>query len=65
MLSSPAPFLRIEGVSKTFGTFQAVRDVSLTIEKGEIFALLGGSGCGCWRGSKPPAQAASSSMGKT
>lgn len=40
------PFLKIEGVSKTFGTFQAVRDVSLTIRKGEIFALLGGSGCG-------------------
>jgi putrescine transport system ATP-binding protein len=42
----PDPFVRIEGVSKMFGTFQAVRDVSLTIEKGEIFALLGGSGCG-------------------
>lgn len=40
------PFLRIEGVSKSFGTFQAVRDVTLTVEKGEIFALLGGSGCG-------------------
>ena len=40
------PFLRIEGVSKSFGTFQAVRDVNLTVGKGEIFALLGGSGCG-------------------
>ena len=40
------PFLRIEGVSKTFGTFQAVRDVTLTVGKGEIFSLLGGSGCG-------------------
>lgn len=46
MTAAAAPFLRIEGVSKTFGTFQAVRDVSLTITKGEIFALLGGSGCG-------------------
>ena len=41
-----APFIRIECVSKSFGTFQAVRDVSLTIAKGEIFSLLGGSGCG-------------------
>lgn len=41
-----APFIRIEGVSKSFGTFQAVRDVNLTIAKGEIFSLLGGSGCG-------------------
>jgi len=39
-------FLRIEGVSKTFGTFQAVRDVTLSVAQGEIFALLGGSGCG-------------------
>lgn len=40
------PFLRIEGVSKRFGSFEAVSDVTLTIEQGEIFALLGGSGCG-------------------
>ena len=40
------PLIRIDNVSKSFGTFQAVKDVSLTIEKGEIFALLGGSGCG-------------------
>ena len=43
---SPDPLIRIENVSKSFGTFQAVKDVSLTIQKGEIFALLGGSGCG-------------------
>ena len=46
MAEAPAPFIRIEGVSKSFGSFQAVRDVSLTVEKGEIFGLLGGSGCG-------------------
>jgi putrescine transport system ATP-binding protein len=40
------PFLRIVDVSKRFGTFEAVRDVSLTVDKGEIFGLLGGSGCG-------------------
>jgi len=38
--------VRIEGVSKSFGSFQAVKNVSLEIEKGEIFSLLGGSGCG-------------------
>jgi putrescine transport system ATP-binding protein len=46
MANMAAPFLTIERVSKTFGSFQAVKDVSLTIQKGEIFALLGGSGCG-------------------
>ncbi|MGL4235836.1 ATP-binding cassette domain-containing protein, partial [Tabrizicola sp.] len=40
------PFLRIEGVSKSFGHFEAVKDVTLTVGKGEIFSLLGGSGCG-------------------
>ena len=43
---APVPLICIENVSKRFGTFQAVKDVSLTIQKGEIFALLGGSGCG-------------------
>jgi len=38
--------VRIDGVSKSFGSFQAVKNVSLEIEKGEIFSLLGGSGCG-------------------
>lgn len=41
-----APFIRIEGVTKKFGEFIAVDNVSLDIEKGEFFALLGGSGCG-------------------
>ncbi|WP_284164885.1 ABC transporter ATP-binding protein [Frigidibacter sp. SD6-1] len=44
--ADPAPFIRIDGVSKYFGTFRAVENVSLEIRKGEIFALLGGSGCG-------------------
>jgi putrescine transport system ATP-binding protein len=39
--------LRVEGVSKIYdGTVKAVDDVSLTVNKGEIFGLLGGSGCG-------------------
>jgi putrescine transport system ATP-binding protein len=40
------PFIRIEGVTKRFGEFTAVDDVSLGIYRGELFALLGGSGCG-------------------
>jgi putrescine transport system ATP-binding protein len=40
------PFIRIEGVSKKFNEFLAVDNVSLDIRKGELFALLGGSGCG-------------------
>jgi len=40
------PMVRIEQVTKTFGDFVAVDDVSIDIVKGELFALLGGSGCG-------------------
>jgi putrescine transport system ATP-binding protein len=40
------PFISVEGVTKRFGDFPAVSNVSLAIAKGELFALLGGSGCG-------------------
>ncbi len=39
-------FLRIRGVVKVFGDYRAVDDVSIDIAQGEIFALLGSSGCG-------------------
>ncbi|HUC70778.1 MAG TPA: ABC transporter ATP-binding protein [Stellaceae bacterium] len=38
--------LEIAGVSKRFGTTAAVDNVSLDLERGELFALLGPSGCG-------------------
>jgi putrescine transport system ATP-binding protein len=40
------PYVRIEGVTKKFGDFVAVDDVSLDVHRGEIFCLLGGSGSG-------------------
>jgi putrescine transport system ATP-binding protein len=40
------PQIVIEGVSKTFGGFSAVDNVNLRIFKGEMFALVGASGCG-------------------
>jgi len=40
------PYVEIERVTKSFGDFKAVDDVSLNIYKGEIFCLLGASGCG-------------------
>ncbi|MBO0661566.1 ABC transporter ATP-binding protein [Jiella sp. MQZ9-1] len=40
------PFIRFEAITKRFGQFNAVDDLSLSIFKGEFFALLGASGCG-------------------
>jgi putrescine transport system ATP-binding protein len=44
--SQAKPQIVIEGVSKSFGSFTAVDDINLRIYKGEMFALVGGSGCG-------------------
>ncbi len=40
------PIIRLRGVSKRFGTVQAVDAVSLDVRRGEFFALVGPSGCG-------------------
>ncbi|MBQ0934710.1 ABC transporter ATP-binding protein [Ideonella paludis] len=44
--TADSAFLRIVDVVKDFGGYKAVNNVNLDIAKGEIFALLGSSGCG-------------------
>jgi putrescine transport system ATP-binding protein len=44
--ADPAAYVRIASLTKRFGEFVAVDDVSLDIRRGEIFCLLGGSGSG-------------------
>ena len=39
-------FVRIDRLTKRFDDVAAVDNVSIDIAKGEIFALLGSSGCG-------------------
>jgi putrescine transport system ATP-binding protein len=41
-----AAYVRVENVTKRFGDIVAVDAVTLDIRRGEIFCLLGGSGCG-------------------
>ena len=41
-----APFIRLTELTKRFDEVVAVDNLSLDIEKGELFCLLGASGCG-------------------
>ena len=38
--------LTITNLRKSFGSFEALRDISIAVEDGEFICLLGGSGCG-------------------
>jgi len=44
--ASREPYLRIRGLTKKFGDFAALKDVSLDVYEGEFFCFLGPSGCG-------------------
>lgn len=47
---NPSPNIEIDSVAVSFktpkGIYTAVRDISLTVKKGEIISLIGHSGCG-------------------
>lgn len=40
------PILRVQHLQKSFGNFRAVKDVSFTVNKGDIFGFLGPNGAG-------------------
>jgi len=43
---SDAPLLQLRGVMKSFGSVQALSDVDLEVNKGEVMALVGDNGAG-------------------
>lgn len=45
-MSGSAPYLRLQGVSKSFGSFTALQDIALDVYEGEFVCFLGPSGCG-------------------
>ena len=40
------PYIQLENISKSFGDMYAVKNLNLSIYRGELFSLLGASGCG-------------------
>jgi ABC-2 type transport system ATP-binding protein len=40
------PIIEVKGLQKNFGAFSAVKDVSFTVNKGDVFGFLGPNGAG-------------------
>ena len=43
---SPRPLIEVSHIHTRFGAAVVHDDVSLTVNKGEVFAIAGGNGCG-------------------
>ncbi|HMO65549.1 MAG TPA: ATP-binding cassette domain-containing protein [Verrucomicrobiota bacterium] len=41
-----APVIRVEGLEAGYGPLTVLKDVSFEVRRGEVFVVLGGSGCG-------------------
>lgn len=44
--AAAAPVIQVQGVTIAYGDYVVQRDVSFEVRRGEVFVILGGSGCG-------------------
>lgn len=45
-MNDPAPMVRLDGIGKTYGDHEVLTDVSLSVARGSVTALIGPSGAG-------------------
>jgi len=45
-MSDTSPLLELKGITKSFGSIQALKGVSLAVNRGEVLALVGDNGAG-------------------
>ena len=44
--TDPVPHIEIKGLTMAYGSFVLMRDLNFTINRGDVFIIMGGSGCG-------------------
>jgi ABC-type multidrug transport system ATPase subunit len=47
-----SPIIEVKGLTKRFGSLEAVHGISFDVEQGEVFGLLGPNGAGKTTGSR-------------
>ena len=45
-MMQPAPHISVEGLTMAYGSYVLQRDLTFTVNRGDIFIIMGGSGCG-------------------
>lgn len=45
-MTQPAPHISVEGLTMAYGSYVLQRDLTFTVNRGDIFIIMGGSGCG-------------------
>ena len=45
--------IEVKGLRKSYDCLEVLKGVDLNVEQGERIAIIGGSGCACWKSRMP------------
>ena len=45
-MSTPVPHIEVRGLTMSYGSRVIQKDLDFTVNRGDIFVIMGGSGCG-------------------